>query len=283
MISDAEWEWVEDCCSGDFDHLVIGTSLPVLLAPGLHHARGVERGGVRRGLGSARRLAPARRSARRSTSSTGRRSSAASGGCRRCSRTSRPAAAGPPRRRSSCCRATCTTPTSPRRGSPVARSRAACCRRPARRSATRSARASGGRCARRSRAPWPPSRAGSRKPRASRSRRCAGRSRRRRRSTTRSRAWTSSGARRKCYREDRPAGLARSAPALRPRAGDRAEDGAERPLSALSRRAQSSRWMRKPRRRSEFETTKTLDSAIAAPAIIGLSRPAAASGRPATL
>jgi hypothetical protein len=37
MLSDAEWEWIEDRCSGDFDHLVIGTSLPVLLAPGLQH------------------------------------------------------------------------------------------------------------------------------------------------------------------------------------------------------------------------------------------------------
>ncbi len=37
MLSDAEWEWVEDRCTGDFDHLIVGTSLPVLLAPGMHH------------------------------------------------------------------------------------------------------------------------------------------------------------------------------------------------------------------------------------------------------
>jgi len=37
MLSDAEWDWVEDRCAGDFDHLVIGTSLPVMLAPGMHH------------------------------------------------------------------------------------------------------------------------------------------------------------------------------------------------------------------------------------------------------
>jgi hypothetical protein len=37
MLSDTEWEWAEEHCSGDFDHLVVGTSLPVLLAPGLHH------------------------------------------------------------------------------------------------------------------------------------------------------------------------------------------------------------------------------------------------------
>jgi hypothetical protein len=37
MLSDTEWEWAEDRCSGDFDHLVIGTSLPVMLGPGMHH------------------------------------------------------------------------------------------------------------------------------------------------------------------------------------------------------------------------------------------------------
>jgi len=37
MLSDAEWDWIEDCCTGDFDHLVIGTSLPVMLAAGMHH------------------------------------------------------------------------------------------------------------------------------------------------------------------------------------------------------------------------------------------------------
>ncbi|MDP8966966.1 MAG: alkaline phosphatase family protein [Actinomycetota bacterium] len=37
MLSDKEWEWLEDCCSGDFDHLIIGTSLPVMLAAGMHH------------------------------------------------------------------------------------------------------------------------------------------------------------------------------------------------------------------------------------------------------
>ncbi len=39
----------------------------------------------------------------------------------------------------------------------------------------------------------------------------------------------------------------------------------------------------KPRRRRLLPTTKTEEKAMAAPAIIGLSRPAAASGRAATL
>jgi hypothetical protein len=37
MLSDAEWNWVEDHCTGDFDHLLVGTSLPVMLAAGMHH------------------------------------------------------------------------------------------------------------------------------------------------------------------------------------------------------------------------------------------------------
>ncbi|HEX5849204.1 MAG TPA: alkaline phosphatase family protein, partial [Rubrobacter sp.] len=37
MLDDEEWAWIEDRASGDFDHLLIGTSLPFLLGPGLHH------------------------------------------------------------------------------------------------------------------------------------------------------------------------------------------------------------------------------------------------------
>ena len=37
MLSDTEWAWAEDRCTGDFEHLVIGSSLPVLLAPAMHH------------------------------------------------------------------------------------------------------------------------------------------------------------------------------------------------------------------------------------------------------
>jgi hypothetical protein len=37
MLSDAEWAWVTEQTRGDFDHLLIATSLPVLLASGLHH------------------------------------------------------------------------------------------------------------------------------------------------------------------------------------------------------------------------------------------------------
>jgi len=38
IVDDEEWLWVEEQASGDFDHLLIGTSLPFLLPPALHHA-----------------------------------------------------------------------------------------------------------------------------------------------------------------------------------------------------------------------------------------------------
>ncbi len=38
IVDDEEWAWIEEHASGDFDHLLIGTSLPVLLPPALHHA-----------------------------------------------------------------------------------------------------------------------------------------------------------------------------------------------------------------------------------------------------
>src|SRR5215203_4981074 len=37
MLDDEEWSWIEAMATGDFDHLLFGTSLPLLLGPGLHH------------------------------------------------------------------------------------------------------------------------------------------------------------------------------------------------------------------------------------------------------
>ena len=37
MLDPHEWGWLEEHAAGDFDHLLIGTSLPFLLAPGLHY------------------------------------------------------------------------------------------------------------------------------------------------------------------------------------------------------------------------------------------------------
>ena len=38
MLDDNEWKWVEEHFAGDFDHLLVATSLPWLLAPGMHYA-----------------------------------------------------------------------------------------------------------------------------------------------------------------------------------------------------------------------------------------------------
>jgi hypothetical protein len=38
MLNDSEWEWLEEHLTGDFDHLLIGTSDPLILAPALHYA-----------------------------------------------------------------------------------------------------------------------------------------------------------------------------------------------------------------------------------------------------
>jgi hypothetical protein len=37
MLDEAEWRWIEEHSEGDFDHLLIATSLPWLLAPAMHH------------------------------------------------------------------------------------------------------------------------------------------------------------------------------------------------------------------------------------------------------
>jgi hypothetical protein len=37
MLDPEEWRWLEEQAAGEFDHLLIGTSLPFLLAPGLHY------------------------------------------------------------------------------------------------------------------------------------------------------------------------------------------------------------------------------------------------------
>ena len=37
MVDAEEWRWIEEQATGDFDHLLFGTSLPVLLGHGMHH------------------------------------------------------------------------------------------------------------------------------------------------------------------------------------------------------------------------------------------------------
>jgi hypothetical protein len=38
MLDDSEWKWVEEHFTGDFDHLLVATSLPWLLGRGMHYA-----------------------------------------------------------------------------------------------------------------------------------------------------------------------------------------------------------------------------------------------------
>lgn len=37
IVDAGEWRWIEEQATGGFDHLLFGTSLPVLLGPGIHH------------------------------------------------------------------------------------------------------------------------------------------------------------------------------------------------------------------------------------------------------
>ncbi len=37
MLDGKEWEWLREMATGDFDHLLFGTSMPFLLSPGFHH------------------------------------------------------------------------------------------------------------------------------------------------------------------------------------------------------------------------------------------------------
>jgi hypothetical protein len=37
MLDEKEWEWLREKATGDFDHLLFGTSMPFLLSPGFHH------------------------------------------------------------------------------------------------------------------------------------------------------------------------------------------------------------------------------------------------------
>ncbi len=37
ILDEGEWDWLERHLEGDYDHILIATSDPFLLAPGLHH------------------------------------------------------------------------------------------------------------------------------------------------------------------------------------------------------------------------------------------------------
>ncbi len=119
MLDEAEWQWLDAQLTGDVDHLLIGTSLPFLLAPGMHHLEAWDEavaGGVWGGL--AARVAESLRQGldlehwaafeRSFQRLTGLITEVACGH------------RGARRPRSCCSPATCTTRTSPRRRSPSA-------------------------------------------------------------------------------------------------------------------------------------------------------------------
>ena len=51
MVDEEEWDWIVEHSAGEFDHLVIASTLPVFLPHGHPPPRGVERGALRRPLG----------------------------------------------------------------------------------------------------------------------------------------------------------------------------------------------------------------------------------------
>ena len=55
MVSEAEWQWVTESVSGDWDHVVLATSLARAAAARHPRPGGVERGRLRRGVGQAAR------------------------------------------------------------------------------------------------------------------------------------------------------------------------------------------------------------------------------------
>ena len=100
MLTDEEWDWIVEHASGDFDHLVIGTSLPFLLGQGMHFIEAWNEA-VCEGAWGKPPLAAASGCAASSTSSTGGVRAPPSRSWRSCSRRSAPASAARRRRRSS--------------------------------------------------------------------------------------------------------------------------------------------------------------------------------------
>ncbi len=78
MVDEEEWRWITEHATGDVDHLLIGTSLPLIMGPAMHWLEAwnevVADGAWGKGVKSSPRSC-----ARGSISSTGRRSRSRSG------------------------------------------------------------------------------------------------------------------------------------------------------------------------------------------------------------
>ena len=73
MVDAEEWRWITEHATGDVDHLLIGTSLPLIMGPAMHWLEAWNEVVADGAWGRASRRSP-RSCARSSTSSTGRRS-----------------------------------------------------------------------------------------------------------------------------------------------------------------------------------------------------------------
>ena len=111
ILDDDEMAWFDEQLQGGFDHVLVGTSLPFLLAPGLHHGEAFSEA-LAEGAWGRRAARSASGCGRRPTWSTGRRSSRASARWPGSSSRSPRGSAGGPRGRSRSSPATCTTATS---------------------------------------------------------------------------------------------------------------------------------------------------------------------------
>ena len=143
MVGEAEWQWVTESVAGDWNHVVLASSLPLLLPYGIHGLEAWNEAVCGGAWASASR-APASGSARSWTWNTGRRSAGRSASSKSCSPGWRrgPTAARPPR--SPCSAATSTTATWPRWTSRAALILAARSTRPSARRSTMCCRTSSG-------------------------------------------------------------------------------------------------------------------------------------------
>ena len=113
-VDEEEWDWIVEHAEGDFDHLLIATTVPFLLSPGFHHLEAWNERVCDGAWGGAGARGRARSCGAPSTSTTGPPSQTPSSGCASCSTRSARAGAARRRPRSSSSPATSTTPTWPR-------------------------------------------------------------------------------------------------------------------------------------------------------------------------
>ena len=81
MCDEEDWDWIVEHAEGDFDHLLIATTVPFLLSPGFHHLEAWNERLCDGAWGGLVARARASGCGAPSTSTTGRPSSTPSGAC----------------------------------------------------------------------------------------------------------------------------------------------------------------------------------------------------------